>query len=621
MKLRSYEPMTLCATPAAPAASHITPTTREAVSACAAGVSAPFPPGRAGVLGMCEAMDDQPAAGAPEAAPAATSAADLRWCGQRSLARAAWERWLAEAADHAQAFPTQPGPGRPRMAALACLRALDLRVMRRLAAQFERGHDTASTSAAVETYAAREDCPTEFRAWCASRHSRHHLPKELADALALPARVLARLRAPGRERLAHAGHAPGTLRAIVDERTGEVRRPWAGECWSADDGTINALMHVPWGLGGDPCSDRWGVRVGRFQLLLIEDTGTMMITGWAWVVRGRDSYRAEDVAGLLYRVALGHGAPERIILEKGVWASGRVTDTCAALGMEITRSHRPTSKPVETEFNRLWTLSSALPGVQMGRFRGGNEEGDADLRRLRAGRVDPRTCCLSMQEMDRRVAGLVHQLNTRRVEGRYGTWVPAERWAADVAGGRARLHPIDADTAWVAAPDRRVLRVRQGGHVRCEVDSGFGAVVVDWRHAALADHVGADVSVFFDPHVDGCPAAFVLETPRAGRVVLAAGVPSCTGRVDLAHAAELGAREGVIRAVRAIRPDGSFAARSDEMLVPQSRVQSVPADRGEGAAVPAPAHRGRIAATPEPDLAEVEAAERRAQDAGLVRSW
>lgn len=536
----------------------------------------------------------------------------------------AWSQWLATAADTAPAFPARVGErGRTRGEHLRCLTARDLRTIRALAARIERGHHLTSISAAVEIYAGHPVCPAPFASWAKARSSRHHLPPELADALAIESRVLGLLRTPGDDALDYGSFCPGALRLCADPRTGELRRHYAGEVWCGDDASINAIFWAPWGLGGDRCSDKWGVRVGRFQLLLYVDLATDMIVGWSWVIRDRASYRAVDIAGSLYRLALAHGAPREIILERGTWASHQVTETCEALGIEIRRSHSPRNKPVEGIFGRLWTLMSALPGVQIGRFRGGNEAGERELASMRAGSgADPRTRCLSLAQMDEGLMKIAAELNSRQIDSRrYGRWIPAERWAEDVAAGRAAMRAIDPASCWVARPERRKLTVRQGGLISCKVDVGFGcATTVDWKSEALWRHVGREVVVYFDPAEPDVPAAIVdSETHRC----LASNVLSCTGDIARAQDAERAIRDAVRREVRALRHDGSSAGKTIEDLGTNSPTRSgaglddltVP---GRDLA-PARTTRHRLSRTDEeldPEL--IDRLEREARERGLM---
>lgn len=57
-----------------------------------------------------------------------------------------------------------------------------------------------------------------------------------------------------------------------------------------DDASVNVGVVVPWTRGGDKCSDRFGVRVARFQLLLGIDCATDFVCGYGYVMRGNDAY-------------------------------------------------------------------------------------------------------------------------------------------------------------------------------------------------------------------------------------------------------------------------------------------------------------------------------------------
>jgi hypothetical protein len=69
-------------------------------------------------------------------------------------------------------------------------------------------------------------------------------------------------------RLRHeSAYVPGTMRRHHQEE----RRLLAGERASVDDATRNVACYIPWPWGGCRCSDKYGVRLGRWQTLLVHD--------------------------------------------------------------------------------------------------------------------------------------------------------------------------------------------------------------------------------------------------------------------------------------------------------------------------------------------------------------
>ena len=112
--------------------------------------------------------------------------------------------------------------------------------------------------------------------WCAvhglvSAPVAEAILRERADPCALPAPVRQAMRGVGRHAFARyrdpklgMGKAdgirtPGWLR-INEDGSGRLE---PGQRWVFDDGTVNVGIVVPWARGGDPCSERYGCRLGR----------------------------------------------------------------------------------------------------------------------------------------------------------------------------------------------------------------------------------------------------------------------------------------------------------------------------------------------------------------------
>ena len=73
-------------------------------------------------------------------------------------------------------------------------------------------------------------------------------------------------------------YTPGWLRMATDGS----RRLLPGERQVWDDASVNVGVVVPWTRGGDACSDKFGVRVARFQLLLGIDCATDFVCGYGY---------------------------------------------------------------------------------------------------------------------------------------------------------------------------------------------------------------------------------------------------------------------------------------------------------------------------------------------------
>lgn len=496
-------------------------------------------------------------------------------------------------------------PGRP---AIACqLSAEQLTEIRRLALGASLGEDQVSMSLALRQYVESAGAPEWLRAWARGRYSKCYLPPSLREALRVDPRVVASLTAPGRERLKYEAYAPGTLRTVIDLDTGAARLAHPGEAEVWDDATVNAIFWVDGAFAeeaaarGDRCAQRWGCVVGRWQLLLGSDVRTDYVPGWQWVIRGRASYQQTDPLSAWGAVWGQVGKPEVLVHERGVWESDRIVEVLRIWRVGRQVSYHPRTKLVESVFNRLWTRLGALP-ASVGRGRGENEEGDRLLRQCRMGSVDPREVCLSIGEMDRRMLGAVAGHNAEAVESRhYGRWVPRELWEAEAESHRQALEQ-GGPQSWAALPERRVLKVRRGGMVQCQVDTGWGyAEVVAFGGAELWRHEGREVAVYFDPAVHE-PA--VIVDVKTGAVLDQAALPLAGDGRAGAQLRRMQARS-VRREARVLRPDGTLAAWRSEVRDANGRqaTRAMSADGGrdrgrQSDSMPRPARVDRAEATP-----------------------
>lgn len=205
--------------------------------------------------------------------------------------------------------------------------------------------------------------------WDASaRASKHKLPACAVEVMR-HARPLVGYHRGGERKLRQAAYAPGLLRRNLD---GSLLR--AGQRASWDDATINFGVCVPWPWrgSGDKCAEKYGVRLGRFQLLACHDDATSFIPAYSYIIRYEQTYRGEDVAGAMIRTCRDVGIFDAFVLEGGVWKSDRVQRLLDGLGIRhIDAKGRPQCKLVENFFNRLWSVLSLVPG-QVGRYQAEN---------------------------------------------------------------------------------------------------------------------------------------------------------------------------------------------------------------------------------------------------------
>lgn len=329
------------------------------------------------------------------------------------------------------------------------------------------------------------------------RSSKHGLPVEVRRACRVGVAEVRRYREP-KAALMGEMRAEGLLRMAEDGRGG-LRRLEPGERQVWDDASVNVGVVVPWEGGGDRCSDRYGVRVARFQLLPGIDCATDFCVGYNYIIRGTDAYRGEDVVRSWHKIWEAQGMPDECVVEGGVWQGRRAREFLGAAGVRaISAQGRPWQKLVEGWFNRLWTkMSLALPVYgQVGRYRGEMEEENSEWMACREGRRDPRGRLPGLEEFLGALDRSIEALNREPVESRqYGKWIPAERWGAS-SRGRREL-PVGL---WrMALPERHVRVVRNGMvKVACE-DAWGGRSQFTFGDRSMVEYEGARVVVSFDP--------------------------------------------------------------------------------------------------------------------------
>lgn len=377
--------------------------------------------------------------------------------------------------------------------------------------------------------------------WDASaRSSKHKLPAVAVEVMR-HARPLVGFHRGGERKLREAAYMPGLLRRNLD---GSLLR--AGQRISWDDSTINIGVCVPWPwrIAGDKCAEKYGVRMGRFQLLACHDDATSFIPTYSYVIRYEQTYRAEDVAGAMIRTCRDIGIPDAFVLEGGVWKSDRVQRLLDGLGIRhIDAKGRPQCKLVENFFNRLWSVLSLFPG-QVGRFRAENKAMSEKYVACRNGRQDPRGVFPTLAEALEAIDWAINYLNTHPVESReYGKWIPQERWEADLK--ERPMRQVSADFSWLQAPvivRRKVVK----GTLRATVPGPLG-VPQRWHFSApwLWQHEGQALMLHFDP-MGEWPLQAVVTVPGNVKVL---GQVTCTNPISLGGSGEDMARQirGVMR--------------------------------------------------------------------------
>lgn len=479
--------------------------------------------------------------------------------------------------------------GRP---AKVTVSAEEAAALRRAYIRSNRARQAGSMKGAALHTALRPESPLseDVRAAIVEAHQGNRaLPVEVRRALRASTAAVAVYRDAEALRLGGI-HAVGCMRMTRDAETGALRRLRPGERWSVDDGSINFPVCVDWPWGGDKCSERWGVRVGRFQLLPALDDATSFCPGWGFAIRMRDSYRSEDIVWTLAGIMRTAYRPDAIVIEGGAWQAQRTLAFLEAAGIPWEDAKgRPHSKLIECWFNDLWNVLALESDGQIGRFRGEMQR-ETDLwMRCRAGSLDPRRVFPSLADGLNAIQRSVDYKNGKDVHSDiYGSWVPAEKHAEGLAAApRATLEP---GLEFLAARERRALVVRNFGQLKARALSPLGETCLyAFANDDLVQWNGARVWAHFDPFaapvrctvtlVKGfrdAPAGTVIaqDVPcisDAPEVAAEAGAWSVAFRDGLAEAARAKrlASAVVRRELRATALDGARVAAVSEVAAPE----------------------------------------------------
>jgi hypothetical protein len=450
---------------------------------------------------MDEAMKRKTAVEAVRAAVAA--GANVRSaCVLAGISEQAYERWSVRFTDAGlDGLGDLKRSGRPSKCELTVTEADYLRSLY-LKSNLRSGAGSMTLAARMAAKDPSSPLLPETRKAILDVNYKHALPQEIKRALRLGSAVFKRYRDP-KSGQNDGIYTPGWLR-MADDGT---RRLVPGERQVWDDASVNVGVVVPWQRGGDKCSEKYGCRVARFQLLLGIDCATDFCVGYSYVMRNNDAYNASDVCAAFEKVWRMNGyAPDEMVLEGGAWQANRTLDLMAAAGVKvISAKGRPNQKLVEGWFNRLWTVMSIkLPTGQVGRFRGEMKTETAEWIACREGRMDPREHFPTITEFLRDLDDCIRYLNEEKMESRiYGSWVPADAYAERRAVAETSCpygHRLESSIRQYALPVREVRTIRRGGLIEVSADCPFGwkePYLFAMKEGYMFD--GAKALVAFDP--------------------------------------------------------------------------------------------------------------------------
>jgi hypothetical protein len=365
----------------------------------------------------------------------------------------------------------------------------------------------------------------------------------------------------------------------------------------SDDGTLNFAAWIPWPQGGDPVSDKFGVRLGRWQFLPALDAGwTHYYLGYSLVARPRGSYTQDDIRGLISMVVHQFGLPDGFRFERGAWESNSITDLLEKLGINLTTVWQSNQKPfIEGGFNKLWTYLSLIDG-QVGRFRGEMESNNLLVEKCRAGRADPRAHFPGLTQVTKAIDGALSMHNSDKIKSIYGEWIPEVRHR--LQNEQRPWRQLPADLAYLFSPIVREWTVAKGtvGNIVTLADDL--KLPFYFFEENLWKFNGQRVRVYFDPSERGLQAASPSVNPEAHE-------SSCTATI-VCLSQHAGYRPGeIICQASSFGEIPSFAraasgwadpsTHSREGQIPSPSLRARGPERGLQAASPSPSFRGPMA--------------------------
>jgi hypothetical protein len=388
----------------------------------------------------------------------------------------------------------------------------ELRVVKGIFIRLNTGKNRSSKIAAFRM-AAQSDDPaiTEtFRGFVLRRRTKA-LPASWMRLLDTPTSVIHRKRDPKSTMGAYISTPRNNTFVDFDGIEKPLR---CGTIFESDDGTVNFPVWLKWPFGGDKCSDKYGVKVGRFQLLPVIDVFSGFIPSFDFIVRPQSSYRGEDVMALFGRVFSSIGRPEVLRLERGAWESNIVRDALKLANVPVFNAwHSKQKSCIENGFNRLWTPLSLLPG-DVGRTRGEDAVNTKLLMECADGRRDPRNHFLEVSEATKRIGGAVQWCNSEpRQSYAWGQWVPERRWNDQI--GERPLSKLAPELQVFFKREQREWTARKG-LVGGKVAGPQMTFPIWFQFPELWEFDGCRVKCFFDPYESPCLGTIVLQDAWRG---------------------------------------------------------------------------------------------------------
>jgi hypothetical protein len=354
-------------------------------------------------------------------------------------------------------------------------------------------------------------CPADLRETILARQKafKSLVPKGIAKQIIVNPSIVKFSRSPRDWSLDNLS-APGSQRRYTNA-AGERVIMQPGDWFGGDDSTPGIAVCVPCDEVITPCSQKFGVLLGRFQWLAYHDCRTDKVLAFDYIIRPRGSYRAEDILNGMGAVIKTHGVPRQgWQFEGGTFNAKLVQQTINLLGCEHWRTYSPHQKAIESIFNRVWTrLAVQFPHADMGRFRAENESNCKLYESAKAGHSDPRRYFPTLETVVKVFEEIIAEHNAKPIQSRqYGQWVPDSFFNSAVSA--APLRKFSPDMGWMFAPytaERKVHGMMVSVSVPMFEDFSVPFnFFADW----LPMYNGKKVRLHFNPSEPHCVAKVVL---------------------------------------------------------------------------------------------------------------
>lgn len=355
-------------------------------------------------------------------------------------------------------------------------------------------------------------CPAELRERILAREKAGQplTPHRISKKISVNRSVVQMFRSP-RDWSLDTLSAPGSQRRYFNMESGQREIMQPGDWFGGDDSTPGIAVCVPCSEVITPCSQKFGVLLGRFQWLAYNDGRTDKILAHDYVVRPRGSYRAEDILNGMGAVVKTSGIPRKgWQFEGGTFHAKLVQQAIKLMGCEHWRTYSPHQKAIESVFNRVWTrLAVQFPHADMGRYRGENEKNCQLYEACKKGQKDPRTFFPMLADVVRVFEEEVAAHNAKKIfSEQYGQWEPGQFFDEYTAANK--LREFSREMEWIFSPVAVERKIRQM-MVRCRVPM-FEDFSVPYEFNApwMPMHNGKLVRIHFNPRQPKCTAKVVL---------------------------------------------------------------------------------------------------------------